>query len=132
MHAHKCALRVRSAPTTRNFTEVSSPWMTRDRNNRWCISWYKASSKSAAPASQSSGQAVQRRLIGEFGRDDVRQQPRATQAASDRADFRRPGGLEALLHRHRLRLAVLAGVALLNGAQDQEVGRLQVQLLRRL
>ena len=75
---------------------------------------------------------MQRGVIGEFGRDDVRQQSRATQTPSDRADFRRPGGLEALFHRHRLRLAVLAGVALLEGAQDKEVSRLQVELLRRL
>jgi hypothetical protein len=44
---------VRSAPATRNFTDVSSPWITRDSNTRWCICRYSGSSRAAQAASQS-------------------------------------------------------------------------------
>ncbi len=71
-------------PATRNFTEVSSPWITRDSNSRRCISWYNGSSRSAASAIQSPsvdagdghagtgqlpGQAMQRGVVGELGGD---------------------------------------------------------------
>jgi hypothetical protein len=38
---------------TRNLTGVSSPWITRDSNNRVCISWYKGVSNSDARNNQS-------------------------------------------------------------------------------
>jgi hypothetical protein len=73
-------------------------------------------------------QAVQRGVVGELGRDDVSQQPWAAQAAGDRPHFGRAGGLETLLHRHRSRVAVLAGIGLADGAAHEETCRLQVQL----
>src|SRR5437764_11747548 len=50
MYAHRCAFCVLAAPSTRNFTPVSSPCSTRDSNSRWCNCWYKGSSSFAAAA----------------------------------------------------------------------------------
>jgi hypothetical protein len=68
-------------------------------------------------------------MVGELGRKDVGQQPRAAQPLGDRADLLRPGRPQALLYRHARRVTVLAGVALLDGAADEEPRRLQVELL---
>src|SRR5580658_11070478 len=75
---------------------------------------------------------MQRRVIGKLGRDDLGQQARAAQATGQGTDFRRPGCLEALLDGDAGGVAVLAGVALLDGAYDEEACRFQVQLLGRL
>src|SRR5579883_390883 len=53
MHTHRCAFVVRLEPGTRNFTPVSSPWMTRDRRSRVCINSYSGVSNSDARNSQS-------------------------------------------------------------------------------
>ena len=146
MYTHRCALRVRSAPGTRNFTAVSSPWITRDSNSRWCISRYngveqvrrlrqpvaqRRTRDGDAGPGQLPGQAVQRRVVGELGGDDVRQQPGAAQPLGDRPDLRRPGRPEALLGRHRGRVAVPAGVGLLDGAAARRTGPAPGRVARR-
>ena len=85
-----------------------------------------------AGAGQLPGQAVQRRVVGELGRDDVGQQSGAAQPLGDRPDLGRPGGLQPLLGGDRRRVAAPAGVALPDGAQHEEACRLQVELLGRL
>ena len=147
MPTHRCAFVVRSEPGTRNFTPVSSPWITRDSSNRRCISWFSGVSNSDARNSQSlrveratvtpdraelAGEPVDRDVVGELGGDDVGQQAGAAQPLRDRPDLGGAGGLDTLLHRHGCRVAVPAGVTLLDGAEDEEPGRFQVELLGRL
>ena len=138
---------MRLLPATRNFTPVSSPWITRDSSNRVCIKSYSGVSNSDAPeqpvaqrrgrdrhtrAGQLAGESMHGDVVGELGGDDVGQQTRTAQPLGDRPDLRRAGGLDALLRRHGRRVAVPAGVALLDGAEDEELGRFQVELLGRL
>ncbi len=75
---------------------------------------------------------MDRRVVGELGGDGVGQQPRTAQPLGDRADLGRTGGRDALLGRHRRRVAVAAGVALLDRAEDEERGRFEIELLGRL
>jgi hypothetical protein len=80
-------------------------------------------------AGQLPGQAMHRRVISELGGDDVGQQPRPAQALGDGADLGRPRRLQALLRRHRRRVAMPAGVTLPDSTEHEKACRLQVQLL---
>ncbi len=68
-------------------------------------------------------------MVRELGGDDVGQQPRAAQPLGDRPDLRRAGGPQPLLGGNRRRVTRRAGVALADRAQDEQPGRLQVELL---
>src|SRR5262249_34188691 len=81
---------------------------------------------------QLAGESMHGRVVGELGGDGVGQQPRAAQPLGNRTDLSGAGGPDALLARHGRGNAMPTGVTLLDGAADEEAGRVAIELLGRL
>jgi hypothetical protein len=108
-----------------------------------CINSYSGVSNSDARNSQSPSVEVAivtptgpvARRVGapacgrELGGNDLGQQTRAAQPLGNRADLGGTGGPDALLRRHDLGVTVPTGVTLLDGAEDKEPSRFQIELL---
>jgi len=71
-------------------------------------------------------------MIGELRGDRVSQQTRAAQSSGNRPDIEWPGGLNVLFLAWLGPVAVSASVALLDGADHEELDGFQIELFRRL